>query len=396
MDYYDYFDSDEEYMRYTHSPDQHELLQRVLKGNVKYNDPSVLERLRFDKDDDGVIEHCHECYQTEQEENINSFIRVVAEAEEDLRAVDRDLFGDTALGAIREKLAHTSAAEILSSWSPTRAVGGNTPGIANFCPEFALVERTEDRPSWDRCSALVKVTLFMDEHVVLEDDSAATVTPAILEYADYARCHMSLRPFWNFSVTLLITGTVFRVMIADRSGVIFSPARSIIDDAATSGCKPGQRDARTFVRVVRALTRHLTEYQLGQDPSVVPLSRGDLRLCLQLSSVSSSAQQQVCLERPEYYPSYRISHIGDDARQWCTVGLPIWTSLSLVGRGTVVWKVLELSGESEKGFTLKGHIHVMKSSWRDPLKIPETEVYTLIGQLEGCPRGVTSTWQGHI
>ncbi|KAH9835120.1 uncharacterized protein C8Q71DRAFT_764152 [Rhodofomes roseus] len=36
----------------------------------------------------------------------------------------------------------------------------------------------------------------------------------------------------------------------------------------------------------------------------------------------------------------------------------------------------------------------MKSSWRDPLKIPETEVYTLIGQLEGCPRGVARPLYG--
>ncbi|KAH9835117.1 uncharacterized protein C8Q71DRAFT_811652 [Rhodofomes roseus] len=400
-DLFDYFDSVEEYEHYlqiVQSPNwQTELLlTRELQDSIKYDDPSVFKRLRIDEEDEATVERCHERYQAEQAENIDTLLRVVATAEEELRAVDRDFFDEVALRAIRRRLERVDfqkymceqlqriltfltdsgddtsralrefqrAVDLPSSWPPVRAAGACTPGNTNICPDFTLTDRNEDRPIWGCCAGFAKVKVFMDEDIVPANDSTPTAAPAILECADYARYHMSLRPFWNFSITLLISGTVFRVMIADRSGVIFSPARSIVDDAAT-----------TFVRVVRALTRHLTEYQLGQDPSVVPLSRGDLRLCLQLSS------------RPEYYPSYRISHIGDDARQWCTVGPPIWTSLSLVGRGTVVWKVLELT-ESGRGFALKGDFHLLRSYWRNPLSLSETEVYALIDQLEGCPRGI--------
>ncbi|KAH9933885.1 uncharacterized protein B0H18DRAFT_982501 [Fomitopsis serialis] len=400
----------------------HEQLETELLGNIKYDDPSVFTRLRIYEEDNATIDRCHERYQAEHERNIKTLQSVTRDAEEALsyigdiqeawtrEKVRRHLehehevemygplrrifefltgFGSDTSGALRE---FRFAADTPFSWPPARAAEAYTPGIANLRPDFILLNRTHHRPFWDDCVgfAEIKVTADGNDPSSDEDD----VKPAILQCADYARYHLSIRPFWNFSVALLITGTVFRVLIADRGGILLSPVHSIIDDGTISDRDPRpQRDAKTFVRVVRALTRRLTDHQLGQDPSVMPVSRDDLESYLRLSSLPNATRDGIHVNGADYYRSYRINPFVNDTRLWCTIGPPIWTSLSLLGRGTVVWRVLQLS-ESTDGLTFQGDIHVMKSSWRNPHRMSETDVYRLIDQLEDCPRGVAKMLYG--
>ncbi|KAH9933881.1 uncharacterized protein B0H18DRAFT_951835 [Fomitopsis serialis] len=250
--------------------------------------------------------------------------------------------------------AHTSF-----PWPSARAAEACTPGIAKSRPAFDLVDKTKGRSFWDGCVGFAEIKIDADGNKP-PLDGIPSVKTAILQCAHYARYHMSFRPFWLFSVTLLLTGTVFRVMIADRAGIILSPLHSIVDDTPASvRDSHHRRDAKTFVRVVRALTRRLTNTQLGQDPSVTPIPRDELRSYMRTSSVPSAVQDKVHIDGTEYHRSYRIDRFGNDSRVWCSSYF-----------------------ESKHGLAFEGDIHILKSSWRNPLKVSETDVYLLIGQLK--------------
>lgn len=173
-------------------------------------------------------------------------------------------------------------------------------------------------------------------------------------------------------------------MIVDHDSMILSPLHSIVDDnligeeRRTTGAIG--KGAEIFVRVVRVLTRNLSEVQLGHDPSVEPVSRSELSGYLQRSALAETHPNQVPLAGGDYYPSYRINPFGDVKRTWCTIGPPISVSMSLRGRGTQGWRVLEL-GTSPTGLAFVGRVHVLKSAWRDSRKVAETEVYDLINRL---------------
>ncbi|KAH9935473.1 uncharacterized protein B0H18DRAFT_413416 [Fomitopsis serialis] len=386
-----------------HSSTQHEILLKEFVGRVKYDDPSVFRRLRIDEEDDADIDRCHEKYQAEQEHQLHRLRQVstnlskALQEEDDIpdygpfkerwhRMVEKDheedmceplanIFAFLQSNNDNAALRRFKCAADMAMFLPSeRAAEAYSPSISGSRPDFALVDRTTDCLSWDSCVGFAKIEVREEENDPPHDESSVRL--AVLQCANHARYHMALRPFWIFSVTLLITGTVFRVMIVDRDGVVLSPLHSIYDDNKSR--EPGRpRDAKTFVRVVRALTRRLTDSQLGQDPSVTPVTRDELSGYMQEPSIPPSVRSEIHLEGGDYYASYRISRFGKDSGTWCTVGPPIWVSLSLLGRGTEVWRVVELY-QSKGKWALKGDIHVLKSAWRNPLKLAETDVYNLI------------------
>ncbi|KAH9935475.1 uncharacterized protein B0H18DRAFT_951014 [Fomitopsis serialis] len=375
---------------------QHELLKPELLGHVKYDDPSVFRRLQIYDEADADIDHCHEEYQKQQGQHLHRLRQISGDIskavnkegdiqDDSKKKVEREHekmmynplnFGNDNVGALREFKFAVNTAVLLP---PSRCAEAYTPGVAEFRPDFNLLDKTADGPFWDSCAGFAEIKVKEEENSLPRTESS--IKAAILQCADYARYHMAFRPFWIFSVTLLITGTVFRVMIVDRDGVVLSPLHSIYDDNKSRD--PGrQPDAKTFVRVVRALTRRLTDYQLGQDPSVTPVTRDELSGYLQEgSSIPASVESVIHLEGGDYYPSYRISRFGKDSGTWCTVGPPIWVSLSLLGRGTEVWRVVELCQSGGK-WVLTGDIHILKSAWRNPLKLAETDVYNVIAGLK--------------
>jgi len=151
-------------------------------------------------------------------------------------------------------------------------------------------------------------------------------------------------------------------MIVDRGGVLLSPLHGI--DGA---------DALIFIRVIFALTRVLNHGDLGQDPSVIPLlSHEDL-----LRIPAPPFLIEDFAEKHDYFMSYIMRpFLGDDQqRWWCTIGPPIWVSLSLLGRSTVIWRVLELREEQ-----LVPPYRIMKSSWRSTRQPLEFELHAAIGE----------------
>lgn len=268
-----------------------------------------------------------------------------------------------------------------------------TPGFPSMRPDFDLVDNRANAHSWDGCLGFAEIKVAASENKKPQEKRNTYVKPAVLQCADYARFHLACRHFWIFTVVLLITGTDFRVMIIDHAGVILSPLHSIISDNRASQTP---RDATTFVRVVRALTRLLGEADLGQDPSVSLVPRLELQSYIQRSAdptLIPDAVKAAVLQPNEQsyhkYPSYliRIHGTAGMTRIWCTMGPPIWVSLSLLGRATTVWRAVEVIWRGQ-GYSLSGHARVLKSSWRDPRRSREADVYAAIGALKDCPKGI--------
>jgi Fungal protein kinase len=185
-----------------------------------------------------------------------------------------------------------------------------------------------------------------------------TIPAIVTQSADYARLFMSARPFMLFCVGILIFGTEFCVGIFDRDGITFSPTYDIF------------QDPENFIRVVRSLACNLSMEEIGFDPTV---------------RVLTDVETQKLTGSTEGYPYAVVSSGGSDPRQWCTIGPPIWTSLSFLGRGTNVWRVREYVVGSNQEPLLRGNDMIMKTAWRSSARTPESDIYMSI---ERFPEGL--------
>jgi hypothetical protein len=163
---------------------------------------------------------------------------------------------------------------------------------------------------------------------------------------------MSARPFMLFCVGILIFGTGFCVGIYDRDGITFSPIFDMFEDT------------ETLIRVVRTLGCNLSVEELGFDPTV---------------RVLTDLETQRLTGKTEY-PSAVVPSCGNDLRQWCTIGPPIWTSLSLLGRGTNVWRVREYVADVNGDPHMRGNEMIMKTAWRSSARTSESDIYLSIDQ----------------
>ena len=188
--------------------------------------------------------------------------------------------------------------------------------------------------------------------------TAGTIPPIVTQCSDYARLFMAARPFMLFCVGILIFGTEFCVGIFDRDGVTFSPIYDMFE--ATD----------VFVRVARSLACELFIGDLGFDPTVRVLTDEETK---ELTGQTK-------------YPSAVVSSGGDEPREWCTIGSPIWTSLSFLGRATNVWRVKEYVIGDNKLPCLRGNMMIMKTAWRSSARTSESDIYLSIEQPN--PRGL--------
>ena len=178
--------------------------------------------------------------------------------------------------------------------------------------------------------------------------------PSIVsQSADYARVFLAARPSMLFCVGILIFGSEFCVGIFDRSGITFSPVHDMF------------QDTEVFVRVVRSLVCSLSIQELGLDPTI---------------RILTEAEAQRLTGTTATYPSAVVSRIGNDHRQWCTIGPPIWSSLSFLGRGTNVWRVREYVEAAHQRPVLQGDEMILKAAWRDSDRTPESDIYRSIRQ----------------
>lgn len=229
------------------------------------------------------------------------------------------------------------------------------PGFPKLSPDFSLVVRTPGQPSrrWVDRWAFVEVKPTRAEG---PKKGSANPNEALVQATDYARVFLSTHPFLLFCVGLLICGSDFCVALFDRDGIVLSDTFNLWQDTAV------------FVKIVRRLCCHLSDNDLGMDPTVHLLP----------PSVKRRAQDTG-------YPMYVIDPIGVDNRTWCTVGPPLWSSLSMLGRGTVVWRVVPFAN----GELMYDCEMVLKSAWRLPDRTSESDIYKLLGPIEGLARFVT-------
>ncbi|KAI0026770.1 hypothetical protein K488DRAFT_27257, partial [Vararia minispora EC-137] len=172
--------------------------------------------------------------------------------------------------------------------------------------------------------------------------------------ADYARMHMSGSYFRVFSVGFLVFGVNFCTMIFDRDGVMLSPTLSLEDPIGR----------KTFFKLVYSLAFILSEVELGLDPTVihappslVPDNKG--------------------------YPAFIIPPLAPDETYWITAEAPLWTSVSLLGRGTCVWplRALESKDPSSKRC-------ILKNAWRRVGRDSESLIYQYIQSRGGGHPGI--------
>ena len=189
------------------------------------------------------------------------------------------------------------------------------------------------------------------------------VKPVVYQAADYARLHLSARPFQLFSVGLLIFGSEFCVAIFDRAGVLFSPIHDMWEDT------------EILIRVIRSLTCHLSSVELGQDPTVTTLPD-------QQHEIWRNQTKDLGREAPKDFPTFAITMGGPGSPSWYTIGLPIWTSVSLLGRGTSVWLVRENG---------PGRVLVLKNTWRSVSRVSESMIY---GSINGDHPALAKLHQG--
>ncbi|KAI0369975.1 hypothetical protein BV20DRAFT_1113440 [Pilatotrama ljubarskyi] len=219
----------------------------------------------------------------------------------------------------------------------------HTLGFPRFIPDFSLLQ--EDAPirsrRWRDRDGFVEVKPSHKQHPY-PTDKKKSARRLLTQVANYARLYLSARPFTVFSVSLMVFGCDFCVCIFDRGGGQLSRRFNM------------WQDLEMFIRVVRSMTRLLTDTELGRDPSVTFAAQ-------LIRSPQSTIDEQ----------AFIINPIGSDRRRWCTIGLPIWCSLSLFGRGTAVWRVRAINSDN----MLEGPIMIMKSAWRSIGRNSESFIY---------------------
>ncbi|KAI0952739.1 hypothetical protein AcW1_007142 [Taiwanofungus camphoratus] len=105
---------------------------------------------------------------------------------------------------------------------------------------------------------------------------------------------------------MMVYGTGFCVAMSDRRGVALSPHGDVIEKPEPVHAHPA---------VTRCADRALSSLEMAG------LSR-----CAPPTSYYQPG-----------YPSFCVTVGGNDAREWRTVGPPLFSALSLFGRGTSIW-----------------------------------------------------------
>ncbi|KAI0667479.1 hypothetical protein C8Q78DRAFT_981882 [Trametes maxima] len=362
----------------------HGAVQAELAGRMEFNDRSILEQLEIDKVDPRIVQECSETLQVKLAADITRLKDLARNADkvdpEELEGEAATEHGDTDPKDLapedrksrREKEMYGPLGRIFSHIQATSLPGNlnasakqptsegfnrvfrrqtaalkpdqdHTLGFPHFIPDFTLIwkanwDRREVRTRWRDRDGFIEIKPSRRQHPypAKEGDPAR---PLLTQTANYARLHLSARPFCAFSVSIMIFGNDFCVCMFDRAGGRISPKFNM------------WADLDTFIRVIWSMTRRLTDVQLGRDPSVSLAPPG--------------------LQTFWDHPAWIINPVGSDLRHWCTVGAPIWSSLSLFGRGTFVWYVREVSAAGE----LVGPVMILKSAWRSSQRDPESFIY---------------------
>ncbi|KAF4572390.1 hypothetical protein EYR36_006891 [Pleurotus pulmonarius] len=381
------------------------VVREELAGKVSKDDASVFKRLEIDQVSDEFVDSCFELSITQHRGLFDELNKVVAAAAQARNKtfdhntqLEQRAKGDgwevkmyqplqkmcnnvTNFSHPRERKAMRSI-----KIAANRQLKGEeyTTGFPKVAPD-GTGSRVLECDSWLDTDWFVEIKPKESQGLAAKD---ATISEVVCQAADYARLHMSCRPFQLFSVGLLIFGRKFMVGIFDREGVSLSP----ISDFCDAG-----EGFRTFIRVIRRLVS-LSDIELGSDPTVQPLSP---------SSGLHAAVRELAISRglsPDFPPyvvlcpreySTMVNGVTStkwEQNSWLTVGPPIWVSLSLIGRGTNIWPVVPLTWNSGKYSIVEGApLSILKNAWRNSERTGEASIY---GSLNTPPPGVARFLQG--
>ncbi|KAG2140711.1 hypothetical protein BD769DRAFT_116374 [Suillus cothurnatus] len=208
-------------------------------------------------------------------------------------------------------------------------------------PLTPAIDLGSDSIKWRQISGFIDVKPDVKEGP--NTTKSSSVGEIVSQGANYARLIMAARPFQLYVLCVFIYGHKFSLGWYDRRGVIISDDYDILDNLDI------------FVNVILQLTTHMTIYQLGHDRSA--------RL----------------LEGHSYYqfeyPSFLVSMgAAGDTRLWKTQGPPIWSSLSLLGRGTATWRAVSAENKPNK----KQVVVILKTLWRSQTRESESDIYAHI------------------
>ncbi|GLB41613.1 hypothetical protein LshimejAT787_1002130 [Lyophyllum shimeji] len=356
-----------------------------LVDKIVYDDPAVFRRLRTHQVNDNFVASCAASFQAVNADDIETLKGVAARAlNQKVEDLEEEEAADKASDPKKEeKSGNHGSAEEKKMYKPLVrlfnyiANFGQATAPRNFERTGIMLKPEEPHTfGFPSCSPDIIITPYgvkastskqwRDRDAFGEvkpsnkqrpkPATAGTIPDIVIQSANYARLFMSCRPFMLFCVGILIFGTEFSVGIFDRDGITFSPAYDMF------------KDTEMFIRVVRSMACNLSIQELGSDPTVTVLDDDETR---RLNGITA---------RGRVYPSAVVTSVGNDPRKWCTIGPPIWTSLSLLGRGTNVWRVREYVEEVDKQPCIRGNEMVLKTAWRSSARTPESDIYMSITQ----------------
>ncbi|RPD53719.1 hypothetical protein L227DRAFT_557267 [Lentinus tigrinus ALCF2SS1-6] len=192
---------------------------------------------------------------------------------------------------------------------------------------------------WRNCFSFIELS---PAHADESQTEAGNANKTLVQGIDYSRYVFRSHPFNLFVYGVFVSGNNFCVGRFDRLGTLLSPDHRLTEGEGLS----------LFLKVVARLLWEMSRKDLGEDPTV--------------SRISGRTDGKE-------YPQYKVTMGGkEDTRAWITVGPPIWVSSSLLGRGTVVWRVLS------EGTRLPS---ILKIAWRSSNRKPELQIYDEIERI---------------
>ncbi|KAF8816214.1 hypothetical protein BYT27DRAFT_7333558 [Phlegmacium glaucopus] len=357
------------------------VLKDKLVGKLVFDDPRVFKRLALDQVSPQFVANCAQAFTTDQDlldarcelDRITAVAthKPVEELESDdevhdstgYRKVKKRFDEKKMYKPLRSLFQHVENFQDSSGTLPKHSfkstdtkvlkLDSNTWGFPRGRPDFGMFECLSSTAIasgakhvlWCQIGGFCEVKRTLQQGPKSKDPKF--VKPVVCQAADYAQLHLSARPFQLFSVGLLIFGSEFCVAIFDRAGVLFSPVHDM------------WQDTEVFIRVIRSLTCHLSSVELGQDPTVTTLPD-------QQHKIWKNQTRDLGRDAPKDFPTFVIMMGGPGSPSWYTIGLPIWTSISLLGRGTSTWLVRENGA---------GPVLVLKNMWRSASWLSESMIY---------------------
>ncbi|KAJ8695804.1 hypothetical protein PTI98_005730 [Pleurotus ostreatus] len=368
-------------------------LRLELAANIIEDQKAISGRLGLELVSSQLVDDCHSQLLRDKKDDIESLQDIVARAEskgdnaKDDAAFKIHMYKP--LVDIIEFIASFGESKPKRRWihSATCITGKEMPYSK---PDLRLGDPSSELKTWRDLAAFGEVKPKAVQGMA--PGQAIKASDALIQSGDYARLHLAGSPFRLFSIALMITGNNFQVGIFDRAGIVVSSPANM------------WTDIKTFIRVIRRLTCDLSHIEMGCDPSVFELPPHAELYPLIREKAKSLGVPRDSLDYPSFLVQCRKrnstldgmdtrsrpDHDRDDweTHKWLTIGPPVWVSLSLLGRGTSIWRVMPYK---EGDFDSSAEVCILKNTWRNSRRVSESEIYETV---ERGPDGVANFHYG--